>query len=693
MASLRENGFENASPIQEQTIPLSLQGKDIFAQAKTGSGKTGAFAIPVIQQILENPDNQDHYLVLSPTRELAQQTFQAFESIGKKLGIKSVSVIGGESYQKQKNILDQDVHVIVGTPGRVNDLAKQKAINLKAIKCIIFDEADRLFDMGFKKEIEYVLRNVPQNRQLIMVSATTNMDVLQTAYRFNSHPEEINVSEDGLLVEKIDHNIVMLGEEEKFSYLVNLLRQKEDAYAIVFCNTQVKTHEVAEWLKAMGFKASPISGKLAQNKRTRLMQDFRSKAVTILVCTDVAARGLDVKNVNLVVNYDLPNEAANYVHRIGRTGRAGEDGHAVSLCGPDDCENLEGIYHVIDAKIPQVHPEEEDFATDICEKPIIDRRSLRLDSEVKSERNSKVKKLKENNVSNKTKKSQTAGNIMKTKESINSHSETSKTEVNTQKKKVKSMTFNVTSNSLQEAKSQAMNHFELQDENLLVHTQISKGKKKFLFFGPQEVTYEFKVHNPAEDKIKSFLITLIEKMKLDVFVNVSSQGNTIKAEVKGEDIGMFLANRKQLLQAVESIGRQYIIKNNEIPSTTRLYVNGIGTNPKPLSAKTSERNANSPQSNNAASKRGPRKSANGNRDNRDNRENRDRRRQNSDEWLKKLALKLKDEALASGKEQATKPLNPAERRIIHQTLEDAMGVATSSIGEGRLKRVLISLDR
>lgn len=651
--SLHSNGLVNASLVQEKTIPLIMEGKDIFALAKTGSGKTAAFAIPILQKILvaENKDNL--HIILSPTRELAQQTHKTFQLYGQSLGIDSVNVIGGESYQKQKELLGQKAQVIVGTPGRVIDLVKQNSIDLKLISTIVFDEADRLFDMGFKKDIEFLLRKVPSDRQIIMVSATTNMDVLTTAYRFNSHPEEINVSEDGFLVDKIDHNLVMLSEDEKFSYLVQKLRQIQDAYAIIFCNTQIRTHEVAEWLKAMGFKASPISGKLAQNKRTRLMEDFRSKKITILVCTDVAARGLDIKNVNLVVNYDMPNEAANYVHRIGRTGRAGQDGYAVSLCAFEDCENLEAIYKVINGKIPQLHVEDEDFASDICPMPKIDRKSLKIESE---------SPIKDKPMKEKTKK-------------LKTEKESKYPMKHEKQESVKPMTFNITSNSLKSAQEQAMKFFKINDATFLTHTVLSRGKKKFIFFGAQEVSYEFKINNPSEDLIKSFFVALIEKMKLNAFVSLRVDNNVIKVDVKGEDVGMFLANRKQLLQSIEIIARQFIQKNPNIPSNTKIYVNAIGTNPKPQKTEFTERSEKKPFNN----KRNDRRP--------------DNKNQNSEKWLKQLAIKLKDEAISSGKEQATKPLNPAERRIIHQTLQDFNTVSTSSIGEGRLKKVLISVER
>ena len=323
---MNQAGLEKCSPIQELTFIPIWDGKDVFAQAETGSGKTGAFAIPLIQRILsaETPEvlspGKPQYVVLSPTRELAQQTHRVFETFSKELGIVSACIIGGENIDQQKKLLGQGLHILVGTPGRIKDLILQKEIFLSKCQTIVFDEADRLFDMGFKNEIEFILGKAPKERQLVMVSATSNLDVIRTAYKFHSNPEEIRINQDKLLVDNIDHALAMVASDEKFPFLVNYLKKQEDTYAIVFCNTQYQTHMIAEWLQAMGFKASPISGRLPQNKRTKLLSDFREKNVTILVCPDVAARGRDIKNVPLVINYELHNEAASYGHRIGSTG-------------------------------------------------------------------------------------------------------------------------------------------------------------------------------------------------------------------------------------------------------------------------------------------------------------------------------------------------------------------------------------
>ena len=297
---LDKAGFTKPSPIQEMTIKPILEGKDIFAQAETGSGKTGSFAIPILEDLAKHreltpEDGEPLYLVLSPTRELAQQTDKVFKEFGTEMGITTVCLIGGESIQKQKELLSKKPHVLVGTPGRILDLLRQKSTSLSKVKGVVFDEADRLFDMGFQKDVEAIVSKAPKSRQLIMVSATSNQEVLRLAYRLHSDPLELRLNVDDLTVDNIDQKLALIDSKEKMPLLVNILRNHKDTYAIVFCNTQIQTHVVAEWLAQLGFPAKAISGALSQNKRTRLMQEFRDRKVTILVCTDVAARGLDIK--------------------------------------------------------------------------------------------------------------------------------------------------------------------------------------------------------------------------------------------------------------------------------------------------------------------------------------------------------------------------------------------------------------
>jgi ATP-dependent RNA helicase RhlE len=563
-----------ASPIQEESIPRILGGKDIFAQAETGSGKTGAFAIPILHQVLEQDSNEKLYLILSPTRELAQQTFSIFEKLGNDLGVKCVNVIGGESIQKQKDRLQKEAQVIIGTPGRVMDLMKQRIIDGRKIKSITFDEADRLFDMGFKSEIEFVLSRSDKNRQLIMLSATSNMDVLKTAYKFKSHPEEINLSEDSLLVDHIDHKLAMVSREEKFPFLVNLLRKKEDVYAIVFCNTQLHTHKVGEWLKKMNFKAASISGRLAQNKRTKLMDDFRDKKTTILVCTDVAARGLDIKAVDLVVNYDLPNDAANYVHRIGRTGRAGESGEAISLCAYEDCDYMDPIEEMIESKIPKMELTDDDFATDICAAPRIDEKTLKENTPERKSNNAKKERKMRTQTSNKESKKpqfQNKRNDKKSKDNRRSD----------KKDRKKKSIFTYTTKSFDEAQRKAARYLNTTIESL-EYSITKKGAKKFLFFGSQEVTYEFKRGAQMETKIKVYLDNLFEKaglsLELDSEYNSNGELNII---ITGEDIGLVLTNKKQLLFAFDTVLQQFLIKRMQLPKGVRLNIEARGDNPKP----------------------------------------------------------------------------------------------------------------
>jgi superfamily II DNA/RNA helicase len=375
--TLNGMGFESATNVQSKTIAPILNSQDIFVQAKTGSGKTGSFAIPIMELLNSSENPAEMFFVLSPTRELAQQTYSLFEKLCEPFQIKATCVIGGESIERQKQLISEGTQVLVATPGRLNDLINQKVVDPTLCRGLVMDEADRLFDMGFKADIEMVFKKIPKSRQLIMVSATNNMDVLNIAYKYHSHPTEIKIDVDEVVVDKIDHRMVMMAKQEKMSVLVNLLNKNKDTYAMVFCNTQYQTHFVAEWLRQLGFKAMPISGRLPQNKRSKLMADFRDRETTILVCTDVAARGLDIEDLTLVINYDLPSEASNYVHRVGRTGRAGKQGVAVSFCAHEDCDHFDAIAELV-GNIPQLDLEDSDFKAELGRAPKIDRKTLRL---------------------------------------------------------------------------------------------------------------------------------------------------------------------------------------------------------------------------------------------------------------------------------------------------------------------------
>lgn len=618
--SLNQAGFMNPTEVQSRTIPEILDNKDIFAQAETGSGKTGSFAIPVLNKIVDNPEAL--YIVLSPTRELAQQTNKVFNDFGQALNVSTACLIGGESFDKQQKELDKDPNVLIATPGRICDFIKQKIVNISKCAGVIFDEADRLFEMGFQKDIEFILKNVPDQRQLIMVSATSNMEVLKTAYKFHSHPVEIKLNTDDLLVDNINHEVAMISEEEKMPYLVNLLRKHEDATTIIFCNTQYMTHLVSIWLSKMDFKVKAISGKMAQNRRTKLMEDFRSGVNSILVCTDVAARGLDIDDINLVVNYDLPNEAANYVHRIGRTGRAGKSGLAISFCGYKDCENLDAINEYIDGKIPKSDIEDEDFVKDIAPKPWIDAKTLK--EKERTPRKNKYDKPKRNEKKEKMTKEK---NYDKTPSEI----------------KVK--TFDVTSTSEKEARQKAIRYFKLQDESLLKSAILAKGSKKFFFFGPQKITYQFSVTPIFKRILLPFLIDLFKKMDLKVFVRVSFKDPEVRINISGKDIELFSKNKFELKRAVEQLISVQLKQKIYLNRNTKILI----------------------------------------------RLDKEDRVKKSNENLLALVEKTKSQILETNSSVLLKSLNPADRRIVHQAINDDSRFLSTSKGEGRFKQIEISL--
>ncbi|MBT3980390.1 MAG: DEAD/DEAH box helicase [Bacteriovoracaceae bacterium] len=692
LASIKEAGFKKASPIQELTLAPILSGKDIFAQAETGSGKTAAFVIPILEQILRDDKSgsieahETRYAVLCPTRELAQQTFKVFQEFGKSLGVESCCVIGGESMSRQKELINQGVHVLIATPGRFADLLKQKVVGLAHCKGVVFDEADRLFDMGFKKDIEFILSKTSDHRQLIMLSATSNQDVLRTAYKFKSVPEELRLNEDSLLVDHIDHKLAMISGEEKFPFLVKLLRDKENAYAIVFCNTQIQTHCVAEWLILMGFKAKPISGRLPQNKRTKLMADFREKKVTILVCTDVAARGLDIKNVNLVVNYNLPQEAANYVHRIGRTGRAGEEGNAVSFCAHEDCEYLDPIYDMIESKIEKLDVEDSDFATDICKKPYLDRNTMRVSTsrgdrerrprkeygdkdrgssrERRPERQSRGRSdlRSDNRSDNRTR----AGVAAKTNErGGQNHSDRApkreekvSQNVEVSRKSEDKRFLELTAYGVSDVSSKALRFFKIDDETLLGHEVLEAGPKKYILFGPRKTKYKFFVKPIYKKLLLPFLIEVIKDGGFDLHVKVSYRPTSLLVSFSGKDDKLLADNRYELLNAFEHIIKTYLQSRVVLHRNLKIQVKCFKPGEK-----------NKPND-----KRG--REATGRRDN--------------DKWLIKLAETTKKKVLDLGEPVKLKPLNASERRIIHQHFQDDSEIKTSSIGDGRYKQVMLS---
>ncbi len=365
LEDIQKLGYEACTPIQESCIPAVLEGKDIAGLAQTGTGKTAAFLVPLIQRVIaskkKDPEAKHQFadwlptqfiLVLVPTRELAEQVLDSVEKLGVTSGIRGVSVYGGTGYDKQKEGIRNRVEFVVATPGRLIDLYKDHSIDLKQVRAIVFDEADRMFDMGFKDDMKYILQRVPQNRQFLVFSATLNFEVLNTAYQFGANPVEVNISREKTKADNVTDEIFHAGQEDKPQYLLSLLKKYNPKQAIIFSNFKHNVDRLSRFLVANQLAGLGISSLLTQAQRNRVLQSFRdTETQSILVATDVAARGLDIQGVDLVINYDLPSDPENYVHRIGRTGRAGATGRAFSLVSDRDVESLQRIEEYLKNKL------------------------------------------------------------------------------------------------------------------------------------------------------------------------------------------------------------------------------------------------------------------------------------------------------------------------------------------------------
>jgi len=336
---IEEEKFESPSEIQEKTIPLILAGKDVIAGSATGSGKTLAFGAGIIQSTKSGYGIQT--LVLVPTRELAEQVSRELRKFSKHSDLKIIAVYGGVSIGPQMQSLES-AEVVVGTPGRIIDHIERRTIDLSNVKILVLDEADRMLDMGFRDDVEKIIRKCPTNRQTMLFSATISHDISNLARRYMISPIEVS-AEQYVDPSKLTQIYYDTPDNMKFALLVHLLKEEHPGLIMVFCNTQRNTDFVARNLQNCGINAVAIHGGLSQDKRSRIMKMFNSKQVSVLVCTDVAARGLDIKGVSHVYNYDTANESDNYVHRIGRTARAGKDGKAVSIIASRDYDNFSMI--------------------------------------------------------------------------------------------------------------------------------------------------------------------------------------------------------------------------------------------------------------------------------------------------------------------------------------------------------------
>ncbi len=342
LRALHHARYTQPTPIQAAFIPKALDGLDVIGQAKTGTGKTAAFGIPLIE-MLEERGRGPQAIILAPTRELVQQIVVELQKLAAGGPVSICGTFGGEPIERQIRALQKGVDLIVGTPGRVLDHIQRRTLFLGEIVHVVLDEADRMLDIGFRPDIERILRNLPEPRQTLLLSATINADVRKLAQRYMFNPIEVNLSRDEPSVETIEQFCISVEADRKYDLLVNLLKRDRPRQCIIFTRTKRGADRLAERLRRVIQGVAAIHGDLPQSSRDRVMRGFRSREITVLVATDVVGRGIDVEGISHVVNYDIPDDAENYVHRIGRTGRMGKDGIAYLFVCPDQGEPLTAI--------------------------------------------------------------------------------------------------------------------------------------------------------------------------------------------------------------------------------------------------------------------------------------------------------------------------------------------------------------
>jgi ATP-dependent RNA helicase RhlB len=381
---IAELGYTRCTPIQAQTLPVALAGRDVAGQAQTGTGKTAAFLIALFNRLLTGPDSGSpppgaprsgapRAIVIAPTRELAVQIHSDALGIGKYTGLKIAIVFGGVDYEKQRRILEDGIDVLIGTPGRIIDYFKQGVFDLRHIQVAVMDEADRMFDLGFIKDIRFILRRLPHPalRLTMMFSATLSHRVMELAYEHMNNPELIRIEPDKMTVDRVTQVLYFPSTDEKIPLLMGLLRRIDARRTMVFVNTKRIAELLERTLTANGFVAQALSGDVPQTKRLKMMRDFHEGEIAVLIATDVASRGLHIPDVSHVFNFDLPNDAEDYVHRIGRTARAGAEGDAISFGCEEYAISLPDIERYIGHQIPRASIEASDLATVTAPPPAV----------------------------------------------------------------------------------------------------------------------------------------------------------------------------------------------------------------------------------------------------------------------------------------------------------------------------------
>lgn len=448
---IQEAGYEFCTPIQALTLPIALEGKDVSGQAQTGTGKTAAFLVATLETLSKNnqktatklheesseinseedakdKDNEQpkkasnksnktkiRSLMIAPTRELAKQIFDDAIPLNKHLGFKLALAYGGTDYEKQRTTLEKGCDILIGTPGRIIDYFKQGVFKIDELEVLVMDEADRMFDMGFIADIRYLLRAMPEpkDRQSLLFSATMSERVKELAYEHMNSPESVVVEAEQVTADKIEQTAYMPANEEKIPLALGLVTKYADGKSIIFINTKHQGEKIQAWLETNNFKSGLLSGDVPQKKRERLLQQFKENKITTLVATDVAARGLHIDGVDTVINFDLPNDAEDYVHRIGRTARAGASGKAISLVCETYGMNIVDIEAYIDNKIPMLKDYSDIIATNLTQPEKPARRS-------NSERNKSNQKKPERNTRNANKTTDSAPQKIKKEDTVES---------------------------------------------------------------------------------------------------------------------------------------------------------------------------------------------------------------------------------------------------------------------------------
>jgi ATP-dependent RNA helicase DeaD len=353
LRSIEELGFESLFPIQAQAIMPLLEGKDVIGQAQTGTGKTAAFGIPMVQR-LNREIRGVQGLVLVPTRELAVQVAEHMACFAKYARLKVLAVYGGESINKQIHALSNGVHIVVGTPGRLIDLMERRVLNLSSVRIVVLDEADRMLDMGFIEDIEFILSKIPSDRQTSLWSATIDQSVMKVCNKYMKNPQKILVSKDEIALTQMKQFYTIINQHAKFGALCSIIHDEQVDKAIIFCRTRRETSRLADQLYRKGYRVQALHAGFTQAQRDRAINDFRSDRLNLLVATDVAARGLDIQGITHIINYDVPMDALVYFHRIGRTARKGEEGTAITLVSYGEMSDFNNIKALTKTKIEEI---------------------------------------------------------------------------------------------------------------------------------------------------------------------------------------------------------------------------------------------------------------------------------------------------------------------------------------------------